>query len=225
LFVSANSDDADASREVGMKLAGELNSEIARYIEQRWRVASRLELKFEKLYRRLFLPHARHSTRGASKRYAGLLHHNESVEFVGMEVVRRDWTTLAKDVQRELYQRLFTDQSVDRYLADIVVRVRKGELDDSLVYRKNLRKDADDYTATTPPHVAAARKSTQPLGRSISYVMTVAGAEPIDNIRHSLDREHYIDKQVRPVAEPVLATLGLDFERVIGDNRQFDLYS
>ena len=30
-----------------------------------------------------------------------------------MEVVRRDWTELAKQVQRELYQRLFTDQPVD----------------------------------------------------------------------------------------------------------------
>jgi DNA polymerase-2 len=31
-------------------------------------------------------------------------------------------------------------------------------------------------------------------------------------------------KQVKPVAEPVLDTLGLDFERVIGDSRQIDLY-
>ena len=30
---------------------------------------------------------------------------------------------------------------------------------------------------------------------------------------------------LRQVAEPVLATLGLDFERVIGDSRQLDLYS
>jgi DNA polymerase-2 len=55
--------------------------------------------------------------------------------------------------------------------------------------------------------------------------MTTAGAEPLDNIQHALDREHYVAKQIKPVAEPVLATLGLDFERVIGDNRQFDLYS
>jgi hypothetical protein len=47
--------------------------------------------------------------------------------------------------------------------------------------------------------------------------MTTAGPEPIDNVQHPLDREHYVDKQVRPVAEPVLATLGLDFERAIGD--------
>jgi DNA polymerase-2 len=141
-----------------------------------------------------------------------------------MEVVRRDWTALAKQVQRELYQRLFTDQAVDVYLADIVRRVRNGELDDALVYRKNLRKDAEEYTATTPPHVAAARKSPQSSGRLVSYVITTAGPEPVDNVEHPLDREHYVAKQVRPVAEPVLETLGLDFEQVIGDSRQFDMF-
>jgi len=227
LFVDSRAEDPDAARERGRELAAALNTELGRYIDGRWGVASRLELEFEKLYLKLFLPRARHSTRGASKRYAGLLGgvDADSVEFVGMEVVRRDWTALAKQVQRELYQRLFTDQSVDAYLADVVRKVRNGGLDASLVYRKNLRKDADEYTATTPPHVAAARKSTQPPGRSISYVMTTAGAEPIDNVRHPLDREHYVLKQVKPVAEPVLATLGLDFERVIGDSRQLDLYS
>ena len=146
----------------------------------------------------------------------------EGVEFVGMEVVRRDWTALAKRVQRELYQRLFTDQPVDAYLADIVARLRNGELDDELVYHKNLRKGTEDYTATTPPHVAAARKSSRPLGRSIRYVVTTAGAEPLDNLTHPIDREHYVEKQVRPVAEPVLGTLGLDFATVIGDTRQID---
>ena len=31
-------------------------------------------------------------------------------------------------------------------------------------------------------------------------------------------------KQMRPVAEPVLDTLGLDFDQVIGDSRQFALF-
>jgi DNA polymerase-2 len=225
LFVDSRTDDPARARTRGGELAAALNSELDRYIHERWRVASRLELEFEKLYLKLFLPRARHSTRGASKRYAGLSSGADAdgIEFIGMEVVRRDWTALAKQVQRELYQRLFTDQSVDAYLADVVKKVRNGELDGALVYRKNLRKDADEYTATTPPHVAAARKSSQPPGRLISYVMTTAGAEPLDNVRHPLDREHYVLKQVKPVAEPVLATLGLDFERVIGDSRQIDL--
>jgi DNA polymerase II len=226
LFIESGHTDVAAAEGQGPQLAAGLGKDLARYIEERWRVASRLELKFEKLYLRLFLPQMRHSTRGASKRYAGLRSapQGNPVEFVGMEVVRSDWTTLAKEVQRELYQRLFTDEPVEVYLADVVKRVRNGELDDALVYRKNLRKGADEYTATTPPHVAAARKSSQPAGRSITYVMTTAGPEPTDNVQHPLDREHYVAKQVKPVAEPVLATLGLDFDVMIGDGRQLQMF-
>jgi DNA polymerase-2 len=226
LFVASHGGDPDATREMGGQLAARLSGELSQYILQRWRVVSRLELKFEKLYLRLFLPHARHSARGASKRYAGLRHGEgaDSIEFVGMEVVRRDWTTLAKQVQRELYRRLFTDQAVDAYLSEVVRQVRSGALDDALVYRKNLRKGTQDYTATTPPHVVAARKSTQPQGRMVSYIVTTAGPEPIDNRQSPIDREHYVLKQVKPVAEPVLETLGLNFEQVIGDSRQIDLY-
>ena len=227
LFVASGIPDAEAARKRGQQLASALSGEIAQFIRERWGVQSKLELKFEKLYLRLFLPQARHSTRGASKRYAGLRlgATDNAVEFIGMEVVRSDWTALAKDVQRELYQRLFADEPVDAYLTEIVRRVRDGAFDDALVYRKNLRKGAEDYTATTPPHVAAARKSTLPPGRLISYVMTTDGPEPTDNIKHPLDREHYVVKQIKPVAEPVLATLGLDFEQVIGDSRQMDLYA
>jgi DNA polymerase-2 len=227
LFVQSVSEDSQAAREQARQLVRALNDDLERYIRGRWRVRSRLELQFEKLYLKLFLPRARHSERGASKRYAGLVHGRESggVEFVGMEAVRRDWTALAKQVQRELFRCLFTDRPVDEYLAGIVQQVRSGELDEALVYRKNLRKAIGDYTASTPPHVAAARKSTQPQGRLVSYVITTAGPEPLDNRQHPLDREHYVAKQVRPVAEPVLEALGLDFERVIGDSRQADLFS
>jgi DNA polymerase-2 len=226
LFVSSGNDDENAAREQGAQLARTLNAELATYILERWRVHSRLSLKFEKLYLRLFLPRARNSARGASKRYAGLRQGRDenSVEFVGMEVVRSDWTALAKQVQRELYRRLFSDQPVDAYLLDVVKRLRSGALDDSLVYRKNLRKRAQEYTATTPPHVAAARKSAQPAGRSVSYVMTTAGPEPTDNVQHPLDREHYVEKQVKPVAEPVLDTLGLDFELTVGDQGQLRMF-
>jgi DNA polymerase II len=229
LFVGSGSKEQAVTQQ-GMQLAAALNEQLASYIRERWGVRSRLELEFEKTYLRLILPQARHSTRGASKRYAGLLQNGDQyhVEFVGMEVVRRDWTALAKQVQRELYQRLFTDQPVEIYLADIVKTVRDGALDNLLVYRKNLRKGAEAYTATTPPHVAAARKSAPVAGesigrKSIEYVMTTAGPEPLDNIQHPLDREHYVAKQVRPVAEPVLAALGLDFDVVIGDGRQVEM--
>src|SRR4029079_2852545 len=116
---------------------------------------------------KLLSPRAGGSARGASKRYAGLVHAPRSgelaegdLEFVGLEVVRRDWTALAKRVQRDLSRRLFTDERVDAYLADVVRRLRAGELDDELVYRKNLRKSAAAYTARTPPPVPRARNAT-----------------------------------------------------------------
>jgi DNA polymerase-2 len=127
-------------------------------------------------------------------------------------------------VQRELYARLFAGEQVDAYLAGVVGRLRDGELDELLVYRKGLRKSLDSYVANTPPHVAAARKSAAPPGRTIAYLITTAGPEPLDALSHEPDREHYVDKQVRPVAEPVLGALGLDFARVIGDDKQLGLF-
>lgn len=223
LFVSAGMSDQELALKRGNELAARLNLELSGYIKERWDLASRLELEFEKLYTRLFLPRTRHGNRGASKRYAGLVYGAGEPEFVGMEVVRRDWTQVAKRVQRELYQRLFTHHPVDAYLKDIVRQVRSGELDHELIYQKNLRREVSEYVETTPPHVVAARKSGKPLGRSIRYVMTLAGPEPVDRILHPLDREHYVSKQIRPVAEAVLEMLSLDFERVIGDERQFEL--
>ena len=213
-------DDARAS---GPRLAAELNEAVAAYVDANWQVPSRLEMEFEKLYLKLFLPSVRHGGAGARKRYAGRVDGHCEVEFVGMEVVRRDWTELAKDVQRELYARLFAGEAVADYLAEVARALRGGELDDKLIYRKGLRKPTAEYTANTPPHVAAARKSGAP-GRVVAYMMTVAGPEPLDALHHEPDREHYLDKQVRPVAEPVLAALGLDFDQVVGDDRQMTLF-
>ncbi len=224
LFVLSGLADPHGAHARGDDLVGKINAAIARYVREEWGVESRLELEFEKLYTRLFLPSVRHGSAGARKRYTGVPYGGDAVEFVGMEVVRRDWTDLAKTVQRELYARLFADAPVDDYLAQVVRDVRSGSFDDAMVYRKGLRKALTSYTANTPPHVAAARKARSDPGRLISYVMTTSGPEPLDNVTAELDREHYVQKQVRPVAEPVLDTFGLSFEQAIGDDRQLELF-
>jgi len=146
------------------------------------------------------------------------------VVFTGMETVRRDWTALAKRVQQELYERLFTDRPVEEYLKEMVAAVRAGEHDDLLVYRKALRKDLKEYTASTPPHVAAARKMSKRPGWIVSYVMTTGGPEPLGEVVSPIDHEHYVQKQIRPVAEPVLELLHLDFDAIAGDDRQMELF-
>ena len=228
VFVGSGLANPDEAALLGESLAGEMTEAVAEYIGDRWGVTSRMELEFEKLYVKLFLPSVRHGTGGARKRYAGLRSGSDAVEFVGMEVVRRDWTDLAKQVQRELYTRLFAGEPVDAYLTDVVAKLRDGALDEHLVYRKGLRKSLDSYTANTPPHVTAARKLVERQGgrppRVIAYLMTESGPEPAEVLEHAPDREHYVEKQVRPVAEPVLEALGLEFARVIGDDRQMGLF-
>jgi len=226
LFVGSGSSTAPPPPQQGLQLAAALNEQLTCYIRERWGVLSRLELEFEKTYLRLLLPQARHSTRGASKRYAGLLQTGDisHVEFVGMEVVRSDWTALAKQVQRELYQRLFTDQPVDVYLSDIVKAVRDGAWTTCSCIARACAKARQP---TPPPrhHTSSPRAShRRPRARGSAGSHRVRA----DHGRPRADRQYstsarsraLVRKQVRPVAEPVLATLGLDFDSVIGDGRQ-----
>lgn len=227
LFVASGETDGGAARLVGEALKERLNRDLAAHLSARYRVVSKLELVFERLYAKLHLTAVRHGTAGARKRYAGWIETpaGHEVVFTGLESVRRDATALAKRVQRGLYERLFAGEPVAHYLRETVAKLRAGELDAELVYKKALRKAPAEYTATTPPHVAAARKLTHvPRRGLVSYLLTTAGPEPASEAKHPPDYQHYIDKQIRPVAEPVLELLGLRFEAVIGEERQLVLF-
>jgi len=226
LFVESGAPDAGSARRLGEGLATKLTRELAAHIQDRWRVESRLELVFDRLYLRLCLPVMRNDAAGARKRYAGLVDEGDGprVVFTGMEAVRSDWTELAKQVQRELYARLFADQPVEEYLREVVASLRAGQLDDRLVYRKVLRKPPEAYTATTPPHVAVARQTGQKRRGRIAYVITTGGPQPAEGRRDPLDYDHYVDKQIRAIAEPVLALLGLEPEQVLGGRKQLRLF-
>ena len=217
----------------GARLAAELNTDLADYIAATWQLPSYLEMEFETLFERLFLPAVRGGGRGATKRYVGLA--QGRLHFTGMEVVRRDWTALAHEVQRELYRRLFAGEPVEEYLRQVIDEVTSGRRDDHLVYHKTLRKDAREYRAL-PPHVVAARKrraasvtadgqlATAAQREVIDYVITIEGPEPAASRTHPLDYEHYIERQIRPVAEPVLATLSRDFGEARRNERQLELF-
>ena len=226
LFLESGEPTAEGARVLGERLAAGLTRELADHVAATWQVESRLELRFDRLFLKLCLPAVRHGTAGARKRYAGLADTagGARLVFTGLEAVRGDWTDLARGVQRALFERLFAGDPVDLYLREVVADLRAGRLDDRLVYRKSMRKAAAAYTATTPPHVAAARKMSRRPGGRIAYVVTVSGPEPAAERRSPIDYQHYLEKQVRAVSEPVLALLNLDFDGVIGSPRQLSLF-
>lgn len=224
VFVESGMESSREAYEIGLARAEDFNEELTAHVKKHWSVESKLTLEFEHLYSKFFLPAMRKSKQGARKRYAGMEYPAGQVEFTGMEVVRRDWTDLAKEVQRELFRKLFTNEPVDEYLRECVRELRAGNLDEKLVYRKGLRKPLRKYTKVVPPHVAAGRKMERP-GKIIEYLITVDGPEPVENLQHVPDREHYVQRQIRPVAEPVLSALGLDFDAVAERYYQQDLFA
>jgi DNA polymerase II len=218
IFVETNAADAQEADATARSLAESINDALAARLWERHQVESRLRLRFDRLFLRLLLPGLRGSGEGSKKRYAGLVHEggDERIVFVGLESVRRDWTDVSKIFQQELVSRAFKGEPVDDFVREFLARLRAGGLDQHLVYRKALRKPEEEYLGTPPPHVRAARQQTHGGGRIIRYVMTTEGPEPADERQHPLDREHYVEKQLRPVAESVLSLLGLSWEGITG---------
>jgi DNA polymerase-2 len=226
LFVESNAATPEFAAKVGAELAERINRDLAKHVLAAHRVASRLELEFERLYLKLFLPSMRHGTAGARKRYAGWVEEKgiRQVVFVGMESVRSDWTDLSKEFQKGLFERVFRGEPVEAYVRHFVDSLKSGEQDDLLVYRKSLRKPLDQYTETTPPHVKAARLLPSSPGRRIAYVMTLAGPQPAGHRDSPIDYAHYIEKQIGPVADALLSQLGSSFSAVMGEESQLDLF-
>jgi len=211
--------DEPAARSRGRELAVGLNDWWQAEIQRRFRLDCYLEIEFETHFIRFLMPTIRGSETGSKKRYAGVVRDVDeqlTVRFKGLESVRSDWTPLARRFQQELYQRIFFDLPYEDYIKDIVAGLRAGDLDQELVYRKRLRRPLDSYQKNVPPHVQAARKSSRP-GRSIRYLITRNGPEPIDNQSSPIDYSHYMERQLAPVADGILHFLDQSFEQIVGD--------
>lgn len=222
VFVSIKANNYEEAQKIGEELQIYINNFFKEYIEKEYGTESKIELEFEKTYKKFFLPRARGSEEGAKKRYAGLLieKEQEKIDFTGLEFVRRDWTEVSKKFQLELLDLVFKEKDVKQYIKRFVEDLKNGKYDDLLVYRKALRKDVDDYTKTTPPHVKAARLLDKITTNIIDYVMTTEGPEPIQKQTNKIDYEHYIDKQIKPLADSILCFFETNFEETIAGSQQ-----
>lgn len=221
--------NVDAANAQGERLATLLNAWWKKRLQNLYNVKSTLELQYETCYRRFLMPRMRDSEMGSKKRYAGLRwqpNAPETLVFKGLENVRSDWTRLAKDFQLDLYQHVFNDQECESLVQQRVAALMAGELDDQVVYHRRLRRPLPSYQRNVPPHVRAARQLCeyykqqglpQPVhqGDIVTYVMTLNGPEAAEIRRSPIDYSHYIDKQLRPVADSILPFIERSFEGLI----------
>ena len=224
LFVMLNDISVDDGEAQGKKIVKELNSFWKNKLKKEFKVESYLELEFEKYYRKFIITPARGAEIGAKKRYAGLVTKDgkENIEFVGMEFVRSDWTKLAKEFQVELYQKVFDGVEVEDWIRGEIQKLKSGKFDDKLIYRKRLRKEVEDYTKNVPPHARAAKLLNEPRD-VIYYAITQRGPIPIELKHNDFDYDHYIEKQLKPIADSVLSLLGKNFDS-IAENDQLSFF-
>jgi len=219
----------DASR-IGQALVRHVNDWWRAHLSAEFGLQSALELQYETHFTRFLMPTIRGAEEGSKKRYAGLVVHGDGREdmvYKGLETVRSDWSPLARQFQQELYRRIFHRQPHQAYIRDYVQRTLSGEFDELLIYRKRLRRRLDDYERNVPPHVRAARLADEyndRLGRPrqyqrggwISYVISVNGPEPLEVRRAPIDYDHYVTRQLQPVADAILPFVNDDFSTLVG---------
>jgi DNA polymerase-2 len=225
----------------GQEICSRVNRALEEYLVETYGVEPRLTLKFEKRYERFFLPPLRGGTgqgeKGRAKGYAGLLAASGGeeatnvqgrIEVRGMEAVRRDWTDLAHDFQLRLLELLFLKcplEEIQSYIRELVELLYRGELDDKLVYRKALRKSIAAYTRNTPPHVKAAALLPRSEQRGlIRYLITREGPQPQGRINAPLDYDHYLERQLMPIASAFTEVLKTDLEALFGRGGQLWLF-
>jgi DNA polymerase-2 len=216
---------AAAADAIGRALVAHVNAWFTAHLAGSYGLANAMELQYETHYRRFLMPTIRGSDEGSKKRYAGLTRAadgSEQMVYKGLETVRSDWTPLAQAFQQALYAKIFRAEPYREYVQEYVRQTLRGELDHLLVYRKRLRRTLDDYERNVPPHVRAARSADaynlaqgRPLqyqnGGTIAYLMTTAGPQPLETVTAPIDYEHYLTRQLQPIADAILPFVDDDF--------------
>ncbi|SEN55489.1 DNA polymerase-2 [Pseudomonas sp. ok272] len=222
--------DQEEAAQIGRSLVEHVNQWWREHLQAEFGLTSVLELQYETHFRRFLMPTIRGAEEGSKKRYAGLVTRadgSDEMVYKGLETVRTDWSPLARQFQQELYERIFHRRPYQDYVRQFVQATLAGEHDELLIYRKRLRRPLDDYERNVPPHVRAARIADEyndqqhrprqyQRGGWISYVITVAGPEPLEIRSAPVDYEHYISRQLQPVADAILPFVDDDFSTLVG---------
>jgi DNA polymerase-2 len=153
---------------------------------------------------------------------------DSTLEIVGMEAIRRDWTTLAKKFQIKLLKMVFQGVQLERtrqYIREVIEQLYAGDLDQDLVYVKALRKPVGEYKRTLPPHVkAASQLDVADQKGLIRFFWTKDGPQPESRCSSPIDYDHYVEKQLKPIATMFTEALQTDIEHLIDVDNQLWLF-
>lgn len=196
-----------------------------------------MELEYEGFYPTGLFVSTKTSETGAKKKYA-LLDDKGGIIIKGFETVRRNWSYIAKEMQKKIIEILLKERDVDKakkYVRRVVQDLRENKIPlEKLVIRTQLTKEISDY-ASIGPHVAAAKrlkelgKPPKP-GQIISYVVVKGDGKIRDKVKldteakqDEYDSEYYINHQIIPGIERIFAVFHVDYEELTAETTQAGL--
>lgn len=188
-----------------------------------------MELEHEGFYPSGIFVSAKMGAFGAKKKYA-LISESGKLKIKGFETVRRNWSSIAKDVQERILEIILREHDTKKaleYVKKVIDDLKNKKVPiEQVTIHTQLQKDILDYTSKGP-HVAVAQrlinkgKQISP-GTVIKYVVT-QGSDIIRN-RSKLpeevkdgeyDADYYINNQVIPSVERIFNVLGYKKEDLL----------
>ncbi|VVC04793.1 DNA polymerase [Candidatus Burarchaeum australiense] len=174
-------------------------------------------------------------SQGAKKKYA-LLSEDGRIKIRGFELVRRDWSKIAKDTQMAVLQAILKDGSKEKAVAIVKKNIDelmsgKAKMEDLVIYTR-LRKGEGNYDVISP-EVSAVRKAkargmkVEERGL-IGYVITKKGKSVSDKaqlveLAEDYDANYYVDRQILPSVMKILGELGCDEDELKSLGKQTTL--
>ncbi|MFA6489676.1 MAG: DNA-directed DNA polymerase [Candidatus Micrarchaeia archaeon] len=180
-----------------------------------------MELELEGFYPRgVFVTKKNAEGAGAKKKYA-LIGEDGRIKIRGFELVRRDWSAVAKVTQRKVLEAILKHGSKEmavKVVKDMIERLRSGTvpLEELTIYTQ-MRKDPRKYDIKSP-ELSAAQKAIAAgrqvdKGTVIGYVITKKGNTISEKaylveMAKDYDPNYYIDNQILPSVLKILKELG-----------------
>lgn len=208
---------------VFLSLEGKKKNDALKFVEKiNISLPELMELDFEGFYPRGIFVSAKVTGYGAKKKYA-LLADDGSIKIRGFELVRKNWSIVAKETQEEVIRIILKEDDIDKamdYVKNVVKELKNNKVELSkVIIHTQLTKEIGAYEQYGP-HVAAAdrmKKQGIPVGPGsvIEYVI-IGGKDkirdrarlPDEVTQKDYDSDYYINNQVIPGVEKLFEVLG-----------------
>jgi len=188
-----------------------------------------MELEYEGFYPKGIFVSAKVGSFGAKKKYA-LLSDKGNIKITGFESVRRNWSSIAKEVQLKVFEIVLKEDDKEKaleYVRSVITELKNKKVPlGKVTIQTQLQKDINEYDNISPHVAVALRMRKQGLlvgpGTLVKYVVK-QGTEKIserarlpDEIKkEEYDADYYINNQILPSIEKIFELLGYQKEDIL----------